>query len=65
MTIFLPSSDGAPSGGGIVDSNGWRKYESVRGSQPLTAMFDYTYAEVPADLAIQRAQALALDARKA
>jgi 2-oxoisovalerate dehydrogenase E1 component alpha subunit len=34
-------------------------------SQPLTAMFDYTYAEVPADLATQRAQALALDARKA
>jgi 2-oxoisovalerate dehydrogenase E1 component alpha subunit len=33
-------------------------------SQPLTAMFDFTYAEVPADLAIQRAQALALDAHK-
>jgi pyruvate dehydrogenase E1 component alpha subunit len=33
-------------------------------SQALTAMFDFTYAEVPTDLAQQRAQALALDARK-
>jgi pyruvate dehydrogenase E1 component alpha subunit len=28
-------------------------------AQPAEAMFDYTYAEVPADLATQRAQALA------
>ncbi len=33
-------------------------------SQPLTAMFDFVYAELPTDLAQQRAQALALDARK-
>ena len=33
-------------------------------SQPLTAMFDFTYAELPTDLAQQRAQAIALDARK-
>ena len=30
-------------------------------SQPVTAMFDYTYAELPLDLERQRAQALALD----
>jgi len=33
-------------------------------AQPVEAMFDYTYAEVPADLARQRAQALALEGRK-
>lgn len=31
-------------------------------SQPVEAMFDYTYAEVPADLAAQRRQALGGDA---
>ena len=30
-------------------------------AQPLEAMFDFTYAELPADLVAQRAQALALD----
>ncbi|HVB83835.1 MAG TPA: pyruvate dehydrogenase (acetyl-transferring) E1 component subunit alpha [Rhodanobacteraceae bacterium] len=30
-------------------------------AQPLETMFDFTYAELPADLAAQRAQALALD----
>ncbi len=30
-------------------------------SQPVTAMFDYTYADVPADLAAQRAEAIAAD----
>ncbi len=34
-------------------------------AQPLGAMFDFTYAELPADLAQQREQALALDGRKA
>jgi pyruvate dehydrogenase E1 component alpha subunit len=33
-------------------------------AQPTEAMFDYTYAELPADLARQRAQALAIDAAK-
>lgn len=33
--------------------------------QPLTAMFDYLYAEAPHDIAAQRAQALAWEARKA
>jgi len=33
-------------------------------SQATGAMFDYTYAEVPADLAAQRAEALNLDAAK-
>ena len=32
-------------------------------SQPTEAMFDFTYAELPADLAAQRAQALAADKR--
>ena len=32
--------------------------------QPTEAMFDYTYAELPPDLAAQRALALALDASK-
>ncbi|HSE11171.1 MAG TPA: pyruvate dehydrogenase (acetyl-transferring) E1 component subunit alpha, partial [Rudaea sp.] len=31
-------------------------------AQPTEAMFDYTYAELPPDLARQRAQALAIDA---
>jgi pyruvate dehydrogenase E1 component alpha subunit len=30
-------------------------------TQPVTAMFDYTFAEVPADLAKQRDLALSLD----
>ena len=30
-------------------------------SQPVEAMFDYTYAEVPADLAVQRTAAVAAD----
>ena len=34
-------------------------------AQPLTAMFDYTYAELPLDLERQRAQALAAAAGKA
>ncbi len=34
-------------------------------AQPLEAMFDYHYAELPADLAAQRAEALAWEARKA
>jgi pyruvate dehydrogenase E1 component alpha subunit len=33
-------------------------------SQPTTAMFDFVYAELPTDLAQQRAFALALDAAK-
>jgi pyruvate dehydrogenase E1 component alpha subunit len=33
-------------------------------SQPVTAIFDYTYAELPLDLERQREQALALEARK-
>ena len=33
-------------------------------AQPVEAMFDYTYAELPTDLARQRAQALALEGRK-
>lgn len=33
--------------------------------QPVTAMFDYLYAEAPHDVAAQRAQALAWEARKA
>ena len=32
-------------------------------SQPVEAMFDYTYAELPPDVREQRAQALALDGR--
>src|SRR5579863_6215955 len=34
-------------------------------AQPLSAMFDYTYAELPLDLERQRAQALATDSGKA
>ncbi|MEP6484138.1 MAG: pyruvate dehydrogenase (acetyl-transferring) E1 component subunit alpha [Rudaea sp.] len=34
-------------------------------SQPVEAMFDFTYAELPPDLIEQRNQALALDGRKA
>ena len=30
-------------------------------SQPIKAMFDYTWAELPADLAAQRAEAIAAD----
>jgi 2-oxoisovalerate dehydrogenase E1 component alpha subunit len=30
-------------------------------SQPVSAMFDYTYAELPLDLERQREQALALE----
>jgi pyruvate dehydrogenase E1 component alpha subunit len=33
-------------------------------SQPVTAIFDYTYAELPLDLERQREQALALETRK-
>ena len=33
-------------------------------SQPIEAMFDYTYAELPPDLIAQRAQAIALEQRK-
>jgi 2-oxoisovalerate dehydrogenase E1 component alpha subunit len=33
-------------------------------AQPLTAMFDFVYAELPTDLAQQRDQAVALNARK-
>jgi pyruvate dehydrogenase E1 component alpha subunit len=33
-------------------------------SQPVTAIFDYTYAELPLDLERQREQALALEPRK-
>jgi pyruvate dehydrogenase E1 component alpha subunit len=34
-------------------------------SQPMTAMFDYTYAELPLDLERQRADALAFEKKKA
>ena len=33
-------------------------------AQPIEAMFDYTWAEVPADLAKQRAEAIAADAQR-
>jgi pyruvate dehydrogenase E1 component alpha subunit len=33
-------------------------------SQPVEAMFDYTYAEVPTDLAAQKADVLALEKNK-
>ena len=33
-------------------------------TQPVTAMFDYTFAELPEDLARQRAEAVALDSKE-